>query len=648
MVRSIGIDPGDDAVKVVELDGSWRKARLLRAQIAAAPPPGGDPAARADAIAEAAEAAVATGMRGSVTLGHPCREAVLRTIELPFKGHDAIRKVVKAEVEGEIHSHVVDDMVVDFHEIGSGAEGGTRVLVGSVPKEGLRLLLGALHGNGIEAETVDLDTLALWRAATWAGAFERDDEGDGKGEGESPAAALPISAVVDLGARSVKVLLVEGEQLIDMRALRLGDAAIADEIARKTGLPLQRAREAVRACLAAGTDQTVEIEEALPVPAGGQVADGEPVPTKLRRIVVQATEVQAAHSAFLQRLARELTRYLTASGKAARITAVWTTGGGSIGGAVREKLTEVFGQEPRELDLLGKLQHDLEPEQVVELGPRLAVAIGLALGEFGGPAGFQLRQEDLVLTRGFERIKFPLAIACLVGWLALFMQGNSRSIELKNLELRLGSTYTKGQTSKDLVFHGQVFEVFSSKWFEDTAHFSIESKGKKYVYADLAKEVADTPVPKRLPLIVQRLKTVAEQKQKESGIYEDVKIESGLAVLVRWSELLKSVHEQLGRYLVMKVALNMKPGSRHLEFTIAFRGDDFRDRWTALSNAIDAELAKPDSPFERAKAARENNPEERFRDSEESGVRGAYYRVTLNLKDPFEPFGGSRPAGGGQ
>ena len=148
MVRSIGVDPGDQAVKVVELEGSYRKTRLLR--VHCVPVASAEAGARAEAVAAASRAALDEGMKGEVTLGHPLRDAVLRVIELPFKGRDAIRKVVKAEIEGEIHSHSVDDMIVDFHEIGEGAEGGTRVMVASVPKLGLRTQLAALTGQSIE------------------------------------------------------------------------------------------------------------------------------------------------------------------------------------------------------------------------------------------------------------------------------------------------------------------------------------------------------------------------------------------------------------------------------------------------------------------------------------------------------------------
>ena len=635
MVRSIGIDSGDHSVKLVELDGNYRKTRLLSvhtAPVSAA----ADPAARAEVIAAAAAAAREEGMRGEYCLGYPCREAVLRVIELPFKGRDAIRKVVKAEIEGEIFSHSVDDMVVDFHEIGEGAEGGTRIIVGSVPKDGLRTQLHALGAQGVDPDKVDLDTMALWRVADWAGIFVDDREPNADSEPR-------VTALVDMGARSVKVLLVDGAKLVEMRALRIGDAVIADEVARQHGLDTATAREVVRACLAGGGDQHVEVPEALPAPATGQDAAPAETEGKMRRVTVTQDEVEASLAAYLQRLARELARQMTASGKASRIHALWVTGGAYRIPGTKEMLAEVMGVEPQEFDVLSHLQHELSPEQAAELGPRLATAIGLALARFGGPRGFDLRQEDLVLARGFERVKFPMAIACMVAWIAMFVYMTKQSKELGTLEMQIGLTWTNREDPKATpLFYGMLHSVFWGKWFEDPQHFRIEqTKGKDYTYKDLLADLVAAPVHKRLLIVQQKLRLVADQKQKESGVYEDVSLESGLAVLVRYSEMLRAIEPQLGRYLVLKIDLSMKAPNRRLEFTVAFREEGFRDRLKVLQQAIDAEYARADSPFEPPKTREESAKEERFRDSDESGVTGAYYKVIMRVKDSFEPFGPS-------
>ena len=241
MVRSIGIDQGDREVSIVELDGSYRKTRLLK--VSSEVLGLGDVSTRPSMIAEAVRGALDGGMKGPITLGYPCREAVLRTIELPFTGSDSIKKVVKSEIEGEIFTHSVDDMVVDFHEVGPVSSGGTKVMVASVPKVGLRDQLEAFEGRRIDPEQIDLDTMALWRVADWCGAFEADDDAADQSD---DADGKPVNAVIDLGARSVKVILTEGSHLVEMRVLRFGDSSVAESVARAHGEREQR--RGTRAC----------------------------------------------------------------------------------------------------------------------------------------------------------------------------------------------------------------------------------------------------------------------------------------------------------------------------------------------------------------------------------------------------------------
>ena len=354
MARTIGVDPGDTLVKVVELDGTYRRPRLLRVHTE----PLSEAEPRAVSVAAATRNAIDGGMRGEVRLGHPCREAVLRMLDLPFKGKEAIRKVVKAEVEGEIHGYTVDDMVVDFHEVGGGIDGATRVLVAAVPKDGLRAQLSALEAVSVEPESVDLDTMALWRAADCVGAFDPDEDDDANPE---PSA---LTAVVELDSRSVKVLLVESGRLVDMRTLRLGGASVADQVAQRHGLPFTLAQEAVATCLDTQRDCEMEVGQELPatVDSNADAESSAPVALEMRSVRVKFAEVDGARTAFLQRLARELFRYLAATGRS-NVRAVWFTGGASRAPGIREVLTEVTAQisESWAWPLLLELFEDADP-----------------------------------------------------------------------------------------------------------------------------------------------------------------------------------------------------------------------------------------------------------------------------------------------
>jgi Tfp pilus assembly PilM family ATPase len=648
MVRSIGIDPGDRGLNVVALEGNYRKVRLVAAEVTELD--ASDESSRAVLVADAVRESIDTGMKGGVILGHPCREAVLRTLELPFKGAGSIRKVVKSEIEAEIFTHSVEEMVVDFHEIGDSPSGGTKVLVAALPKDGLRDQLDALKSKSVDAAVVDLDTMALWRVADWVGAFEAgSDQGDAPESGDGP-----VHAVIDLGARSVKVILTEGDQLAEMRVLRLGDSVVSEQLARTLGIETEQARRAAMECLRTGGDVSVNVldqDTSDDADAGsGNASDdnGSARSLATRSEVLAYCDVEASQTKYLQRLARELTRFLAASGRGGRIQSLWVSGVASGGVGVSEMLQAVFGVEPQALDVFAHMSHDYSEEEAQALSPSIAISVGLALSMMGGPPGFDFRQEDLSQGGGFDRIKFPLAIACMVSLFVMFVFGHKKIMEKQSLELELGQLYVKPDEPEAKIFHGHLNTLFPQQrgWLRNKDFFSIKPKsrgGKAYVFNDLIEDIVNEPVTGRLKFLRDKLRRVAEQKQKESGVYEDVALESGLAVLVRWSEILKSVEPQLGRYLVPDINLAMS-SSRKLIFEMALRGKDFRRRAAVVERAYELELGKPDTPFTSTKNSVQFT-ERAFTDGTEKGVPGAYVKFTWEIKKQFSPFGPSGRVG---
>jgi len=505
----------------------------------------------------------------------------------------------------------------------------------------------ALSSENVEPETVDLDTMALWRTAHWAGAFEDDEDESDDGAGDERER---VHAVLDIGSRSVRLILVEGEELVEMRALRIGESVVADQIARHYGVDHDEAREAVLRSLSTGEDVQITAA-ALPATgepeAGGLLTDGAPSDAPAAatpsEVLVPHDEIEAAHTKFLQRLARELTRFLAATEVGSRIDKVWVTGAASRGRGVREMLLAVFGMEAQELDILGHLAHDLDDDEAEELAPQLASAIGLALGPMGGPSGFQLRREDLALVHGFDAIKFPLAIACMFALLAMFVYSQRQLMVLRNQEFELARRYVEPGKPDEIVFHGMLHPIFSNeRWFKNRDYFSLRNKSGKvtYDFGDLQEEVLAAPVHRRIRIVRDRLRDVAEQKQELSGVYQDISLESGLAVLVRWAEILKAVEPDLDRYLVPELDLSMRPRSRSLKFDIVFRGSDFRSKaHDILKAAIVRDMDDARSPFGGDDNKGVEVREKLFDDKDHPDATGATFSFTIPVKDSFAPFG---------
>lgn len=652
MARGVGLDAGAFEVKVVELDGSFRKPRLTKVSIdrvAAATAAMSDDQ-RAAFEAEAALQALKDQKvsRQGLNLGFPGREVVLRNLRIPFTGDDAIRKVIKFEAENAIHSHNVDDMVVDFMTY-EQTDGESSVLVAAVPKKALAPLLNALEGQGIEPERVDLDAMALFRAAEWAGCFGEDaaeaaaiaSEG-----GEQTDAVAPVETavegtkariVLDVGARATRVLAVIAGRLVDVRALRLGVDSIAEDVAARAGVGLDVARDAVEAGLRTG--EAFEVLGAGGAPAApaadSESADGDEAADDQVVVVsdqtIGADVVTAARDAFLARLRRELMRFLAGLPRVAAVERLYVTGGGAAVPGVVDCLADVFGCATQPLDILSRVSHGLDADEATRIGPRIATAFGLALTMLGGRGGFNFRQEDLAYKRGFDRIKFPLAIACVLAAFLPFLYGLRQLNELRDLGKRYGELYQvaeggqarRGASAVRATFWGYVGLLMN----DGQPNSVLRPLGPKN-FEDLTRQLVDMETFKRLPTIRSALEKHLQDQQEQTGVFEDLRLPSGVYVLSYFADVIQRIEKQLGSFLIAELDLNMQPRQPSLQVKIALRGADFRNRVAMLQDAIRATFEDPNSPFQAFGLA---GGEDVFREGD-----GATVTMKIDLKEEFE------------
>jgi len=626
MAKGVGLDIGEYEIKVVELDGSYRKPRLAKVSIDAvdALGAGDDDAGRAsEALHVLKDAGIA---RENVCLAFPCREAVLRAITVPFVGDDNIRKVVKFEVEGSIHSHNVDDMVVDFLTI-EVHPNQTKVMVVAAPKAPLRARLKALEGVGIEPESVDLDATALFRTADWLGCFAEKTEAAGE-EG-----APKVHLVIDVGARSSAVLVVVDGKLVDMRALRTGTESFVDEVAAQFDVPPKVAREAVIAALQTGRDQNMVLP--LPVPVEGEAEAAPALPA--RSAALPFGRAAAARDGFLERFRRELMRFLAAVPQVHRVDVVWYTGGGTQLPGVVDVLREVCEAEPRPLDVLGRMQHGLDDAEAAAVNPRIACAVGLALGMMGGPARLDLRREDLVFARRFDRIKFPLAVACMLGVFLLFFMGLRALTDYRILRQEYGwaATVDSGNRRAPKVSFLGYQNSYVKRIMTGDCHIERRLDGK--AYETLCNELARCEPFTHLPRIRDALRKHKQAEEEKTGYYADLSLESGFAVLVRMAEVLEKVGPKLGRYLVTDIRLSLPPqkDGRFLELGFAL-GQDFRTKHAAIKEAFTEDAKAPGSPFS---GVSEGGPgDTKLYQGLDEGEEGSYVTVKVNVKPTYDVF----------
>lgn len=602
MAKGVGLDIGEFAVKAVEIDGSFRKPRLSKVVVDQVSQPSRSADDPIQDVASGVETLLDTIKsnkihKQNICLGLPSRAALFRQLVVPFTGNDRIRKVIKFEAEGEIHSQSVDDMVVDFHIV-EVVDDETRVLVAGVPKEGLRTTLDALDSANIEPEVVDLDAMALLRLADWSGALA-----SGEGLVDTSDAAGKSRIILDLGARSVRVLVVTNGDLHDIRAIPLGADSIAEGLAATAGCSMANARMALAEAVA-GQDFVIHNDQDS-VEAPEEVEEGEGTELANATVVIPFDQIETAIEAFLVRLRREFMRFMAAVQGVGEIDGLFVTGGASRVAGVADILSEVFGCDPQPLLYMHLLQHDLSDDEVARYEPEIAVAVGLALGRLGGIKGFNFRQEDLVYTRGFDRIKLPLAIAVMLSLFALVVYGMVLKKELVHKESLYGYAVPKevgratGRSKTKATSLMQYSGFLGYLVNKPNAWPARMLKPDDYV--KMVNGIAKAPTFNRIQNYKNHLRQELKRVQRDGEYDPNLELDSAVAVVQQFSGIFKDLEEQLGKFYVGEIDVSLPSKPRDpgkLKFKVFFRGSDFRARKDMLKAEFERLFEDKTSAFE--------------------------------------------------
>jgi len=395
MPRAVGLDVGTRTLKLVELSGSPKAFKIQRFLVRTLPEGTGEEAdaARADLIrALFAEAKVG---KDDVCASFDSGATSFREITVPFREHDQIEKVVRFEAENHLHGQAIEDVVINWVKVGETKD-GSQVLIFAAPKADLASDLAVLRRAGIEPASVDLDATALYTACETTGVLAEN----------------PSCVILEVGARTTTLILVDGGRLRSVRAFHAGADAVTQQLQQDLSMGAGEAR--ARALHAGAGDAS-----ALLVPNTG---------TAVKETAKSLGELEADTAAqrredFVRKIHRELTRTLTASRVEQAPTVILLGGGGSLFPGLRETLAEKTGLPVRPLALLeraGFRTGGAQPEFDEAVAP---VSIGCALKVLGAdPLGIELRQEEFRPTNTFDVVRSALVtgvtlLAVLLGGL---------------------------------------------------------------------------------------------------------------------------------------------------------------------------------------------------------------------------------------
>ena len=396
MARSVGIELTDASVRILALETSGRKARIL--QFHEAPIPPGEGAGWDERATQALKDALAASKapRGRIVAAVDSGEALLREVTLPFKGDDQIRKTVRFEMESLIHNYSIEQLVVSHYKTGE-TDKGSHLIAAAVPKEALARRLKVFQDAGADPVAVDLDICAVFNAMRHAGAIDTDEP----------------HLLIHGTSKFTKLVFIEGRQPRSIRTIRFSFPADAPVGAKAAGGPRPPDRP----------------DEPAPVVI---LSDEE-----AQRFAELDRDTQGA---LVEILAKEISRFLLASAASASPARILLSGDFEDENAAR--LLEAATEIPvRTFSLLDAVEHSLGGDA---RSYRLAAPLGLALKGAGIDAlGMDFRQDEFQYKKKFEAVKTTALVT--IELVVVFLAAIALHFYFKKGELRRDEKYVVEQ-----------------------------------------------------------------------------------------------------------------------------------------------------------------------------------------------------------
>jgi general secretion pathway protein L len=242
--RSVGVEMGAEAIRLVRVVGGLRQSRVEGWQVRPLPPP--DRVDHRSAVVQALRELAAAGWfhADQIVLSLPGDQVTTRVVTVPFQDPQKINQVLPFEIESllpfDLDQVVISPAAVQLTPTGS------RVLAVVLPKSRLTDLLELGAEAGIDPTVVEVGPAALARMARAVAPQAA----------ESPEALL---TVIELGDSSTTLAVCRGGRLLSARTLsgRAGlspeaDHALLAELKRAVHFSVMEERTAVTALLICG------------------------------------------------------------------------------------------------------------------------------------------------------------------------------------------------------------------------------------------------------------------------------------------------------------------------------------------------------------------------------------------------------------
>lgn len=216
----VGIDIGSDALKIVELAGSYRTGfRLVR--MGSAP---GPPAAMHDGVPVAPEELGShiralldrTGIKTDrVVMGVGGQVVTVREVRVPPMTKAELAAAVRYEAERYL-PYNIKEVYMDFQVLGEAAEDGRKmldVIVVAARQDVVDKMVAVADAARLQVRVLDVESFALLRSAV-----------------DPSATEAQTIAIVDFGSEASDILITEGPRLRFTRNIPIGGAVLLNAV----------------------------------------------------------------------------------------------------------------------------------------------------------------------------------------------------------------------------------------------------------------------------------------------------------------------------------------------------------------------------------------------------------------------------------
>jgi type IV pilus assembly protein PilM len=237
----IGVDVSSSAVKMLELADSGKGMRRVE-RYAITPLPKDAVQEGAITKMEIVEAAVREAWKlldtktRDVAMALPSSSVITKRIMLPGNATDAeIETQVNAEAN-QVASFPLGDVSLDYQILGPNAKNPAEndALLVLARRERVEERVALAEAAGLKTVIMDVDAFATLTAYEQM-AFQLPEQGNGQ-----------IIAIVDIGANSTHVNVLNDNQTVYQREHALGGNTLTSEISRRFDLPAEEAEDAKR------------------------------------------------------------------------------------------------------------------------------------------------------------------------------------------------------------------------------------------------------------------------------------------------------------------------------------------------------------------------------------------------------------------